>query len=53
MSRRYPIWIVRWNEDRTEGVIWRMVNWPHRQPAPCIEGRVRRGAAVGALPEDK
>lgn len=42
MSRRRPTWVVRWNEDRTEGVIIRMVDWPGHPPAPCVEGKVRR-----------
>ena len=48
MNRRYPTWIVRWNADKTVGVIWRMVDWHGLPPAPCIEGKCKRGAAVGA-----
>lgn len=41
MSKRYPTWIIRWNEERTEGIIWRMIDWSGYTPAPCIEGRIR------------
>ena len=43
--KRGPTWIVKWSADKTEGVIIRMIDWPNLSPAPCEEGRIRRGYA--------
>jgi hypothetical protein len=34
------MWEIRWNEDRTEGEIWRMKNWPGFPKAPVREGTI-------------
>ena len=39
-----PTWEIRWNEDKTEGEIWRIKNWPHYPEAPAKEGTIRMGA---------
>lgn len=42
MSKRYPMWIVRWNAARTVGLVWRVRDWKGRPAAPCVEGVMRR-----------
>ena len=45
LSRHRPFrWMIRRNKDRTEGVVWRMFNSRGYAPAPCVEGRITRGA---------
>lgn len=42
--RYEPMWEIRWNEDRTEGEVWRVKDFPHFPKAPVREGTIRMGA---------
>jgi len=40
------MWVIRWNKEKTEGIIWRLRDYPPYPTAPCIEGKIRQGTVL-------